>query len=119
MENEPLLKNLSSLKLKSEINLPSSKGYYPHQRPVEEYIKYGIITLDKPQNPSSHEISTWIKDILKVEKTGHCGTLDPSVSGVLTVCIERSTRLVKCQQNSGMEYVCVIEFSEEACEKRF
>jgi len=40
-----------------------------------------FINLDKPSNPSSHEVVAWIKKILKVEKTGHSGTLDPKVTG--------------------------------------
>ena len=43
----------------------------------------------------------WIKRILRVEKTGHSGTLDPKVTGCLIVCIERATRLVKSQQGAG------------------
>ena len=65
----------------------------------------GFINLDKPSNPSSHEVVAWIKRILRVEKTGHSGTLDPKVTGCLIVCIERATRLVKSQQNAGKEYV--------------
>jgi H/ACA ribonucleoprotein complex subunit 4 len=64
--------------------------------------------LDKPSNPSSHEVVAWIKKILKVQKTGHSGTLDPKVTGSLIVCIERATRLVKSQQGAGKEYVCVL-----------
>ncbi|VDP19658.1 unnamed protein product [Soboliphyme baturini] len=67
----------------------------------------GFINLDKPSNPSSHEVVAWIKRILRVNKTGHSGTLDPKVTGCLIVCIERATRLVKSQQNAGKEYVCV------------
>ena len=37
---------------------------------MAEHLKYGVINLDKPANPSSHEIVAWIKKILKVEKTG-------------------------------------------------
>merc|ERR1712154_189424 len=58
-------------------------------------------------NPSSHEVVAWIKRILRVEKTGHSGTLDPKVTGCLIVCIERATRLVKSQQSAGKEYVCI------------
>ena len=50
----------------------------------------------------------WIRRILRVEKTGHSGTLDPKVTGNLLVCIDRATRLVKSQQSAGKEYVCVI-----------
>ncbi|KAK3431545.1 hypothetical protein EUGRSUZ_E03348 [Eucalyptus grandis] len=71
------------------------------------YVRYGVLNLDKPANPSSHEVVAWIKRILRVEKTGHSGTLDPKVTGNLIVCIDRATRLVKSQQGAGKEYVCV------------
>lgn len=61
----------------------------------------GFINLDKPANPSSHEVVAWIRRILRVEKTGHSGTLDPKVTGCLIVCVERATRLVKSQQSAG------------------
>jgi tRNA U55 pseudouridine synthase TruB len=48
---------------------------------LQEYVRYGVINLDKPSNPSSHEVVAWIKRILRVEKTGHSGTLDPKVLG--------------------------------------
>ncbi|VDO91612.1 unnamed protein product [Schistosoma curassoni] len=40
----------------------------------------GVINLDKPCNPSSHEVVAWVKRALGVNKTGHSGTLDPKVS---------------------------------------
>ena len=46
--------------------------------------------------------------MLRVEKTGHSGTLDPKVTGCLIVCVQRATRLVKSQQGAGKEYVGVI-----------
>jgi H/ACA ribonucleoprotein complex subunit 4 len=51
---------------------------------------------------------SWIKRILRVEKTGHSGTLDPKVTGCLIVCLNRATRLVKAQQSAGKEYVSVV-----------
>lgn len=66
------------------------------------------MNLDKPANPSSHEVVAWIKRILRVEKTGHSGTLDPKVTGCLIVCIDRATRLVKAQQSAGKEYVGIV-----------
>ena len=60
-----------------------------------------MINLDKPANPSSHEVVAWVRRILRVEKTGHSGTLDPKVTGCLIVCIDRATRLVKSQQSAG------------------
>lgn len=66
--------------------------------------------MDKPSNPSSHEVVAWIKRILRVEKTGHSGTLDPKVTGNLIVCVDRATRLVKSQQGAGKEYLCIARF---------
>ena len=64
--------------------------------------------MDKPSNPSSHEVVAWLKRILRVDRTGHSGTLDPKVTGCLIVCIDRATRLVKSQQGAGKEYVAVL-----------
>lgn len=68
---------------------PIPAGNTPLKRPLKEYLKYGVINLDKPSNPSSHEVVSWVKKILNVEKTGHSGTLDPKVTGCLIVCLER------------------------------
>ena len=70
-------------------------AYSPTNRPIDILKQYGVINLDKPSNPSSHEVVAWIKKILKVDKTGHSGTLDPKVTGCLIVCINNATRLVK------------------------
>ena len=50
---------------------------------------------------SCGQVVAWIRRILRVEKTGHSGTLDPQVTGCLIVCIDRATRLVKSQQGAG------------------
>ena len=82
---------------------PIPAGSTPLNRPYEELMKYGVINLDKPANPSSHEVVAWIKKLLKVDKTGHSGTLDPKVTGCLIVCLNRATRLVKAQQSAGLK----------------
>ncbi|KAG7017302.1 H/ACA ribonucleoprotein complex subunit 4, partial [Cucurbita argyrosperma subsp. argyrosperma] len=102
-----LLKNYDRLNVRTGHYTPLPSGFSPLKRPLADYIRYGILNLDKPANPSSHEVVAWIKRILRVEKTGHSGTLDPKVTGNLIVCIDRATRLVKSQQGAGKEYVCV------------
>ncbi|VEL26436.1 unnamed protein product [Protopolystoma xenopodis] len=89
-----------------------STGYSPLNRPIDEHIKSGVINLDKPSNPSSHEVVAWVKRALAVEKTGHSGTLDPKVTGCLIVCIERATRLTKSQQGAGKVYVGIFRLQE-------
>ena len=49
------------------------------------------------------QVVAWIRRILRVEKTGHSGTLDPQVTGCLIVCVDKATRLVKSQQGAGEE----------------
>lgn len=102
-----LLKHYDRLNVRTGHYTPIPAGHTPLRRPLQEYLRYGCINLDKPANPSSHEVVAWIKRILRVDKTGHSGTLDPKVTGNLIVCIDRATRLVKAQQSAGKEYVCV------------
>jgi H/ACA ribonucleoprotein complex subunit 4 len=51
--------------------------------------------------------------MLRIEKTGHSGTLDPKVTGCLIVCCDRATRLVKSQQGAGKEYVAIVRFHDK------
>ncbi|XP_031262975.1 H/ACA ribonucleoprotein complex subunit 4-like [Pistacia vera] len=102
-----LLKNYDRLNVRTGHYTPIPAGYSPLKRPLTEYLRYGVLNLDKPANPSSHEVVAWIKRLLRVEKTGHSGTLDPKVTGNLIVCLDRATRLVKSQQGAGKEYICV------------
>ncbi|KAI0287018.1 pseudouridine synthase [Russula aff. rugulosa BPL654] len=89
-----LLKNYDKLLTRSSHFTPIPSGCSPLKRDIASYIKSGVINLDKPSNPSSHEVVAWLRRILRVEKTGHSGTLDP--------------KLVKSQQSAGKEYVCVL-----------
>ncbi|XP_051942104.1 H/ACA ribonucleoprotein complex subunit DKC1 isoform X1 [Hippocampus zosterae] len=103
-----LLKNFDKLNVRTAHYTPLPCGSNPLKRNIQDYIKSGFINLDKPANPSSHEVVAWIRRILRVEKTGHSGTLDPKVTGCLIVCIDRATRLVKSQQSAGKEYVGIV-----------
>ncbi|KAJ3281391.1 centromere/microtubule-binding protein cbf5 [Borealophlyctis nickersoniae] len=107
-----LLKNYDKLNVRTGHYTPIPNGCSPLKRDIENYVRYGVINLDKPANPSSHEVVAWIRRILRVEKTGHSGTLDPKVTGCLIVCIDRATRLVKSQQGAGKEYVCVLRLHD-------
>lgn len=103
-----LLKNYNLLNVRTGHYTPIPCSTSPLKRNIQDYVRYGVINLDKPANPSSHEVVAWIRRILRVEKTGHSGTLDPKVTGCLIVCIDRATRLVKAQQGAGKEYVAIV-----------
>uniref|UniRef100_A0A915D281 Putative H/ACA ribonucleoprotein complex subunit 4 n=1 Tax=Ditylenchus dipsaci TaxID=166011 RepID=A0A915D281_9BILA len=104
-----LLKNFDKLNIRTSHYTPLVEGCSPLKRNIKDYVSSGYFNLDKPCNPSSHEVVAWVKRILRVEKTGHSGTLDPKVSGCLVVCIDRTTRLAKSQQNAGKEYVAIFK----------
>jgi len=67
-------------------------GWVPSSRPVKAMLEYGLIPLDKPRGPTSHEVVAWTKKLLGVDKAGHSGTLDPPVSGLLPIGLGQSTR---------------------------
>lgn len=52
-----------------------SHGCPPENRPVQDHIKRGVVNLDKPSGPTSHEVVAWVKRILDVKHAGHGGTL--------------------------------------------
>jgi hypothetical protein len=51
-------------------------GWVPTMRPIAKYIEYGVVNLDKPPGPTSHEVVAWVKRLLNVQKAGHGGTLE-------------------------------------------
>lgn len=114
-----LLHSTPAMLVKSSENTPSGCGTLPAHRSITEHLKYGVVTIDKPANPSSHEVVTWVKRILDCERTGHSGTLDPAVTGVLGICLNRATRLTKSQQNAGKTYVCCVAFDNAVTRAQF
>jgi len=95
--------------VKEEGETDERYGCYPYNRPIEEYIRKGFVCIDKPMGPSSHEVVVWVRKILEVNKTGHTGTLDPRVTGVLPIMIETATKLVQLLQGSEKEYICLMK----------
>lgn len=101
-----------------EVEADERYGCHPSRRSIEEHIKKGFVCIDKPMGPTSHEVVVWVRKILQVDKTGHAGTLDPRVTGVLPVFIETATKLVKFLQESGKEYVCLMRLHGEVKEEK-
>ncbi|NLI62288.1 MAG: RNA-guided pseudouridylation complex pseudouridine synthase subunit Cbf5 [Methanosarcinaceae archaeon] len=84
------------------------KNRTPKTRPIDEYIKKGVVVINKPSGPTSHEIAAYVKQILNVNTAGHSGSLDPVVTGVQPVMIEYATRAVGAIRLSGKEYICIL-----------
>ena len=51
-------------------------GKTPSERTAEELVQYGIVNVDKPKGPTSHQCSDYVKKILHIDKAGHSGTLE-------------------------------------------
>lgn len=103
---------MADLLIKSEAVTDPNYGSNPNERPIEDHISRGIINLDKPSGPTSHEVDSWVKKILEVEKTGHGGTLDPKVTGVLPIGIDHATRVIQMLLGADKEYVCLMRLHE-------
>jgi len=67
----------------------------------------GLIILDKPRGPSSHQVTAWVGSLLGCH-TGHSGTLDPQVSGVLLIMLGNAVRLAPLLLRHDKEYVCLM-----------
>ena len=106
------------LLVKAEGTTDPTHGHKPSERPAADYIRYGVINLDKPAGPTSHEVAAWTKKILHLQHIGHGGTLDPKVTGVLPITLEDSTKIVQALLHSGKEYVCVMKLHGDAKETR-
>ena len=87
-------------------------GQLPEQRTAEELIHYGIINLDKPKGPTSHQVSDYVQKILHINKAGHSGTLDPQVTGVQPVALGRATRIAEFLLTAPKEYVGIMHLHQ-------
>ena len=93
-------------------------GKSPKERTVLELLNNGIINLDKPSGPTSHQVDAWIKNIINNEKVGHSGTLDPNATGVLPIAIGDATRALQVLLSAGKEYIAVMKLHKDINEKK-
>jgi H/ACA ribonucleoprotein complex subunit 4 len=89
------------------------RGTPPEKRTLAQLFQYGVIILDKPKGPTSHQVAAWVKDILGISKAGHGGTLDPNVSGVLPVFLNHGTKAVQAIHEGDKEYVGVMRLHRD------
>ena len=64
----------------------------------------GIIVIDKPLGKTSHDMVYFVRRLTGIKKVGHTGTLDPSASGVLPVCIGNATKVCDLLTNADKMY---------------
>ena len=71
----PFEKGKRQLFIKKEAETNWSYGQNPGKRSTQELIDYGIVNLNKPEGPTSHQVSAYLQNILNIKKSGHSGTL--------------------------------------------
>ncbi|MGA1821063.1 MAG: RNA-guided pseudouridylation complex pseudouridine synthase subunit Cbf5 [Thermoplasmatota archaeon] len=92
-------------------------GKDPYRRSISQLLDSGFVPLDKPRGPTSHQVASWLKEILDIEKAGHMGTLDPNTTGVLPIALGSSVRTLSVTLSEGKEYVALIQFHGDVQEK--
>ncbi|TFG00416.1 MAG: RNA-guided pseudouridylation complex pseudouridine synthase subunit Cbf5 [Promethearchaeota archaeon] len=99
--------------IKSQDQTNPKYGTKPEERNIKQLFEYGVINLDKVSGPTSHEVVSWVKKVLGIEKVGHGGTLDPNVTGILPVALDRGTRVLSALLSAGKEYICVMNLHSD------
>jgi len=91
------------------------------KRDMEDILNFGVVVVDKPKGPTSHQVSAWTRKILNIPKAGHAGTLDPNVTGVLPVGLKKATKIINIIHREPKEYVVLMvlhkDVKKESLEK--
>jgi len=92
-------------------------GKPPKDRSIAELLKNGLIVLDKPDGPTSHQIDSWVKEIINVKKVGHSGTLDPNATGILPIALNDAAKAIQVLLIPGKEYIALMKLHKDADKK--
>src|SRR3989344_7620689 len=83
------------------------------RKSTKELLEFSIINIDKPSGPTSFSVSQFVKNVLGLRKTSHLGTLDPAVTGVLPVALNRACRLNEYLMHRNKVYVGIMRLHED------
>ena len=103
--------------VKKEAETSSNYGTTPENRTLKESLNYGIVNIDKPKGPTSHQVADYVKKILNLKKAGHSGTLDPIVTGSLVVTLGNATKVTQVLLKGGKEYLCLMHLHKSVEKK--
>ena len=85
------------------------------QKTIKELLEFSIISVDKSSGPTSFNISDFVRKSLKkigVRKTSHFGTLDPKVTGILPIALNRACKLTGYFLGEDKEYIGIMRIHE-------
>ena len=89
-----------------------------NEKPLPELLEFCIINVDKPAGPTSFKVCEKIRNILNAKKAGHFGTLDPIVTGVLPVALNRACRLSNYFMKKDKEYIGKMQIHKDISEEK-
>ena len=75
-------------------------------------MTHGVLIVDKPQGPTSHDVVGRLRRILRTRSIGHAGTLDPMATGVLVIGVGEGTKLLQHLTGADKEYVTTVRLGE-------
>jgi len=87
------------------------------EKTIKELLEFGILNIDKSSGPTSFNISDYVRKKLNLRKTSHFGTLDPKVTGVLPIGLNRGCKLTGFFLGEDKEYVGIMRFHKEVNQK--
>jgi tRNA U55 pseudouridine synthase TruB len=71
---------------------------------------HGVLVIDKPIGPTSHDVVARLRRVLGTRAIGHAGTLDPAASGVLVVAVGEATKLCSYLTAESKRYQATVTF---------
>ena len=105
----------------------------PAERSVGDLLSFGVISLDKPPGPSSHQVAAWVRNMASdaladadesalvergtdrtIDRVAHGGTLDPKVTGCLPMLLGDAARAAQVFDDAEKEYVTILELHDSA-----
>lgn len=104
---------LDALEIINDDVTSTKYGYHPDSRPLNVLLDNGIILLDKPSGPTSHELVAWTKRILGITKAGHSGTLDPGTTGLLPIGLGDATKALSILLLGPKEYYAIARIHQQ------
>jgi tRNA pseudouridine55 synthase len=75
-------------------------------------LNFGILLLDKPSGPTSHDLVQIVRRGTGEKRVGHAGTLDPLATGLLVMCLGAATRLSEYLLDNGKRYQARVRFGQ-------
>src|SRR5512136_1528815 len=109
---------MSRIIVKTKRSTGPSRGRRPEERTVQELIEDGVVVIDKPSGPTSHQVTSWVGNMLGAAKAAHGGTLDPRVTGVLPIGVGVAVRAMDVLHYGTKAYVGVMKLHGNVDRKR-